>query len=410
MSGASDPEPVSIDLGVVARSAAAVLGVVLFFTGLDNYSFAAWAAPKPLHWIVAYVVLAAALVLLLARRELPLLRSPLLWWILSFLAVTTAWALWTTGRPRVMQVLDDRYRSMAFLVAFAVVFDHPRARRAGVAAVSCAVIGGSIVYVGELLGLVHFAELEGLQRIAGRSAGFFIDPNDAALALVLGVALAIVELPRAWRLPLLVTATVGVAATFSRGALVSLAVLVACLAWRADVSRWSVAAGGLLVAASLALGGGAALSFLHAHDVLNTNTFARLRLARDDSGRIELARRAWRLFSDSPLVGNGLGASRDWADHVNSSHNQFLNLAADHGVLGLVAFPALGVALVRLRRANVPFAAALMAAGLFSHNLLDDRSKLLVIALAASRPARAESRLRERDGLPEALAPQGNRG
>jgi hypothetical protein len=153
------------------------------------------------------------------------------------------------------------------------------------------------------------------------------------------------------------------------------------LVWRRHLGGWPAALACVLVAVLMATEGDRVMHLLDQGGLLTAETSARLRLEEGDSGRIGLARDAWRGFLAAPLVGNGLGATVD-------SHNQFLTLAGDHGVVGLVLFPALALALALANPAAVPFAVALLVAGLFSHNLLDDRGTLLAIALAAAREVR----------------------
>jgi hypothetical protein len=75
--------------------------------------------------------------------------------------------------------------------------------------------------------------------------------------------------------------------------------------------------------------------------------------------------------------------------------------------VGLALFPALALALVLANAGALPFAVVLMVAGFFSHNLLDDRTSLLAIALAAGAEARVAGtswREREAPGGAAALA------
>jgi hypothetical protein len=370
--------------GGVLRAGLAVMGVAIFFTAADNYAFRFLSGPPPLHLVVLFVAAAGGLILLELRTPQPLLHSPVALWIAYYFVLTVLWAIFMKQTPVVQDALNSRLRSVALLVAFAVIFSQPAGRRAAILAVVGAVVFASVLNVAELAGVLHFSQGEEL-RVGGRSAGLYVNPNGAGLAIVFGLAVTLVHIPERWRVPLLIVGALGVVATFSRGAQVCFAALVLVLVWRRQVpiaALVAVAIGGSVLAT---LQADAVLDYLLSNDLLNENTWARLHFAATDSGRGELARVAWQMFTDSPVVGKGLGATIDWdTDRANSSHNMFLNLAGDHGILGLVAFPALGAALVVRNLRALPFAAVLMLAGLVSHNLLEDRSTLLVIALAAS--------------------------
>jgi O-antigen ligase len=360
------------------RHALIVGGVLVFFTGFDNYAFLAYAAPPPTVWMGAYVAACAGVAMVNLRRPSALLRSPVLAWVAWLLAITTAWGM-AAFADAAVQVVVDRFRSMALLVAFAVLVDTPRARRVAGITIAVAVIGIALLDVAEAIGVVHLD----LRRIAGRAAGFYVNPNRAGLAVVLGLAMSVGALPHRWRFPLVLVAAAGVAATFSRGAGLCFVVLVLALMWNGTLRALPTVARFSALAGVIALGTGALTSFLASRGVLNEDTLARLQFAADDSGRTGLAEKALGLFADAPLLGHGLGATRLW-DAAVSSHNIYLDLAASQGVLGLVTYPALVLAVVLTHRRVTPIAAALLVAGVFSHNLLNEAYVLFAVALSAS--------------------------
>jgi O-Antigen ligase len=376
------PEPTGVS--AVLRGALALVAVALFFTGIADYAFLKGWGPKPLSCVVAFGAAVAVLAASRPDRPMPLLRSPLLAWTLFYLGITTAWACWTRSSPGVLQVLVDRYRSAFFLLACAAVFDEPRARRVAVLGIGLATAFASALNVSEALGLVP--GLDSLE-LFGRTAGLYVNPNRSGLAIVLGLAVAVPALPRPWRLPFLLAGAVGVAATFSRGAELGLALLVVWLLWRDEVGIWpAVALAAVLAILLAAFWGDDTTSFLESRGVLNQDTWARVRLAADDSGRTELALKAWRMFLASPIVGNGLGATRTW-DAPEYPHNMYVSLGADHGVLGLLAFPALVLALAGRSGRTMAVALVLLMAGFFSHDLLENGAVLVTVAVAGTAPA-----------------------
>jgi O-antigen ligase len=175
---------------------------------------------------------------------------------------------------------------------------------------------------------------------------------------------------------------VGIAATFSRGAAACFALAMVVLAARGAFRSWQLVFAGVAIVVAVLL----AFQYASSHGLLNENTVARVRLAKDDSGRLDLARQAWAAFVRSPWTGEGLGFVRAGAEQP---HNMLLYLAADQGFAGLLLFPALGLALVMRNRAALAFSAGFMLAGVFSHNLLEDRAMLVLVALAAAGGAAA---------------------
>jgi hypothetical protein len=390
MTSAGSTEP--LGLGAVLRCTLAVACVALFYTGIDTYALLAWSGPAPVTWVFGFVAAATALVVLHPGRPTPLLRSPLLLWTCLYFVSTTLWAVASDQSPAILQVLIDRYRSIALLVALMVVFDDPRARRLGVYVVALAVVVASCVNVAELMEWVTFSEAtRGLMRVGGRSGGFYINPNDSGMAIVFGLAITLVALPRLVRFPLLVVGTLGVGVTFSRGATLCLAALVLWLLATRAIPAW------LLLACILSFHFGRALDSLDSSGLLNENTSARVHLEKDDSGRGGIARKALDLFVEHPFAGKGLGATRVWDASV-SSHNTYLNLAGDQGMVGLLTLPALLVALVATRRRAIALAITLLIAGVFTDGLLEQqRFTLLLLALATA--ADASERAPKTEGL-----------
>jgi hypothetical protein len=363
------------------RCTLAAGAVAIFYTSVDMYALLAWAAPAPVLWVIGVVAGAALLVLVQPHRGVSALRSPLTAWAAFFFLGTTAWAMWMDQSARAAQVVIDRYRSISLLVALAVIFDGRRARRVGTYAVAAAVVFASVINVAELAGAIEFVSTPNLFRVGGRAAGFYVNPNDAGMAIVFGLAVSVIALPVRWRLPLLLVGAIGVGATFSRGAALCLATLLAAFAWRKEISGRALAVvAAILLLATLRTG---FVSSLDAHGILNENTSARLRLETDDSGRGELALKALGLFLEHPLAGAGLATTRTW-DAGLSSHDTYLNLAADQGVIGLLTLPLFVLALAASNRRSMPLGAVLLVAGVFSDGLLDQQRFTLLVAALAS--------------------------
>jgi O-antigen ligase len=97
---------------------------------------------------------------------------------------------------------------------------------------------------------------------------------------------------------------------------------------------------------------------------------------------------AWEMFASNPIVGSGVGASREWEYEI-SSHNQYLNLMVDHGALGFFILPLIILASIwgaqgEARQVSSSFAAFVVCWGFFSHNVLEEYYILLTFALLAS--------------------------
>jgi O-antigen ligase len=164
--------------------------------------------------------------------------------------------------------------------------------------------------------------------------------------------------------------------------MVGVAILIPLLAWQKKISFWQPALAAVVVGVVLTVSSGVLLGTLDSAGTLNPDTMGRLQFTADDSGRSIVARASWQLFLDSPLFGNGVAMER--TKFHTYSHNLYVSLAADHGIVGLLLLPALIMAIAFRNPNALQFAVLLMVAGVFSHNLLEDEASLTAIALAAA--------------------------
>ena len=68
------------------------------------------------------------------------------------------------------------------------------------------------------------------------------------------------------------------------------------------------------------------------------------------------------MVSGQPIIGT----------EIQGSHNFFLNLLADHGIIGIFLIPALLLSIGRKCWDFYAFAAAFLVFCLFSHNVFDE--------------------------------------
>ena len=366
--------------GALTRMALAVSGLVLFYTSIGLYANTAFSTPPPSAWMLLYMAAAGAVAVLQPRSVLALVRTPTFHWFLAFFLITMAWGIFQKGVPSISDTIQTRFASIALFVAFGILIQEERIRRACMVAVAWAVVLAVLLNVMESLALIQFVYDPG--RVAGRAGGIYVNANTSAANIVFGLAAAVPAIPSRWRIPLLVAGAAGIALTFSRGAALAYGVLLVVLAvTRVIKVSWGVGAL-LLAVAAVTWFSGDLRRILEISGVLNENTESRLRMTADDSGRLELAARAWQMFLSSPVFGNGIGSTVDW-DMPVQPHNQYLSFAADHGILGLLLLPALALALALGNRAALPFSMVLLVSGLFSHGLLASRPMLILLPLVA---------------------------
>jgi probable O-glycosylation ligase (exosortase A-associated) len=186
----------------------------------------------------------------------------------------------------------------------------------------------------------------GLYRVAGPSGSFIADNNSFGLALLMAVPLVRylqLTASRRWvRLGLLCAIPcflVAILATYSRGAVVGLAVTLVALALK---SRHRMR---LALIAGVALAGAVQFMPEHWHARVASIT------AYDEDASAQARLQSWRYaletVRDSPVVGGGFEVFRGnkvtTAVGYRAAHSIYFETLAEHGYVGLVIFLALGI-------------------------------------------------------------------
>jgi O-antigen ligase len=376
--------------------ALAVAAVLIFFANLSGYLFSSeiLASVPPLYWIIAYLALATPL---LFNRKLfsSIQRSPLIWWCYGFILISGIWLFFQSSHSEIVwQEFRFRVLSVIFLVCLFVVLSKEDALLWARYALLVAVLVGVTLNFYELFHPATFS------LIVGRSAGLYVNPNQSGNALVLGTIFCIGVLNQRFRVLLLLVVLGGVVLTFSRAAIAGYFIAVLALVLTGLISlRKSLLIGVIGLSAlfvPLLVWWDELLLELKGLRILNQNVLGRIDWFTNPKGtadyasieRQNVAREAWKMFTERPILGHGLASTKDWSFAV-SSHNQYLNLMADHGILGAFILPLLVLAVTwrasgEARQTGVTFAAFTLFIGLFSHNVLDERYFLMMFSLMAA--------------------------
>lgn len=190
-------------------------------------------------------------------------------------------------------------------------------------------------------------------RITGAVGGIFGNPNDLAtslnMLLPLAVALAFINngLKRAFYFGCAALLTAGVVVTFSRGGFLGLLAMGAVLMWK--IGRKNRAVTTLAFALMF---GVFVLAMPSGYGGRITSMF---NIGEDPTGssqaRRDLLDRAINVAVHHPIVGIGMGNFHIYSIHEQVAHNSYVEIAAELGVAGLLAYLVLLFAPLRsLRR------------------------------------------------------------
>jgi probable O-glycosylation ligase (exosortase A-associated) len=352
-----------IVLAVVCSS----LPVIVFrpFFGLLVYGWLAYMRPQDMAWGMTRVLplsqwvaiaLVLGLVLSLGRERWLVVRTQtvLLLLLVGWISVTV-----TTAVLPDVSVDMYGYYWKAILISVlttGLVSDRRRFR------VLVMLIAFSIGFLGAKRGLIGL--LRGGIRYDDGPGGFMNDNNSFALVLnmilPLLVGIAVVEKEKLLRLAAVATAAlcaVTILFTFSRGGLLTLAVVVPPLIWR---SRHRLAVGGLIAAGLAVFLVFTSSNFTQAY-VERASTISDYEQDGSAVGRLNAWQTSWRVFLDYPVFGVGPNNLQvvharysPEPERFRVSHNAYLQILSECGLPALLLF--LGVigsgwwSLWRLRR------------------------------------------------------------
>jgi len=276
-----------------------------------------------------------------------------------------------------------RVNAIGFLLCCAMIFDDPDALQITKRAVVVATLAGVALNIYDFMFPGTFS------NIPGRAAGLYVQPNTSGIALVFGCLIGLSAIRRGWwQEAFVLVSSIGVLVTFSRESILAFGCIVlgGIVAGRLSLRRLAVT-GGVGVALFVALNMG---NNLLSEKIASSENWSRL-TSEDGSARnrAHLAKRTLDAFEEAPLLGQGFGTTRYWGDDL-PSHNYYLDLLADHGIIGIFLIPALLLSVGRRSWDFYAFAAVFLLWSLFSFQVLDDASSLICLAIEALDPQRRQ--------------------
>ena len=360
--------------------------VVLFGLRLDVYLFLNGTIPfSPLSIVVATCALASFRIFRFAEvMQHALWRVTLAWVVLAAIGYAAP------GQSMLgWEAFCDILLAHGFVTACLLLLLDEKCRNAawaGVAVVLLTAVG---------MNLYEVTSPMKWSLTLGRSAGFFVNPNLAAYAILFATVLLLPRLNGlAQRYLLLLVAGLGVVVTFSRsGATIWVAIVFSVIfaGSRDALGRKRLPSGGALVLMSLLPVAFLLMTFLPAEIQRNPNVKQRIESFQSGQGhdasmweRTALIQRGLERLQDNLLFGQGPGqATRIMVGSAtHGTHNEYLAIAIDFGLLGLLIwlsyFWFLG------SRGAWSLLAVLGLVCFSMHSVMLQRSVLLMLALYES--------------------------
>jgi O-antigen ligase len=404
----------------------AVTGVFIFFTFFDVYEWENFHIIPPVLFINLFSAIVIAM-LFIARRSRISYTVPaeLILWCAGYLAISLLGFLLIISLPSNPgeageQQLRTRILSEFFIVVMFLIFSkHTKVQTLTRFAICLAVI---ISIVNNVLEFVD-PSIFGVLNTTGRAAGFYMNPNITGCALILGMIFGLGVLPQKLRIPYAIIVLIGVFMTFSRGAILGWFVVMGFFYKSNSVPRkqlliWVGSTIGISLLFGSILSGLFDLDELQRSGVVTANFdnirerlewFQNPKSEDSADSRLEVVAIAWKMFSERPLLGNGLASTDNLNNWGISTHNMYLLHIADHGIFGVLILPSLVYAVTRNSQGESrdiawTFGTFILMWGFFSHNILEERYILMCFSLMAamnrsSRQKRKRKSLQDGDRI-----------
>lgn len=378
-----------IRFGDAYRHFLVFFAVAIFFTNVSDYTQRFGIIP--LAWIFLFAALSAPLILSkLAAGRVEL--RPLMIWAIGFLLISIFWYYGTSQDAQAFQEVQTRFVSVIFIGLMLMAFSGEREQRLARLWIAGATVLACMLNLYELFNPMTFSS------IPGRSSGLYSNVNQSGAAIVLGLILSYPAIPDRFKFAFVTITAVGIIPTFSRSAMIGWVLVVAFFFARAGIA---VQFRRIFVLASIAI----VLVYspiwsdvqqsLQQRGVLSLDIVQRVAFftggqSTDDSAneRKAVAEKGWQMFGEKPIFGWGTGANRDIPGFDVGTHNIYLAMIIDHGILGFFIVPTMMLAAVwGMNRRSFDTAFSwlmfMFVWGFFSHNVLEERHILLAAALVA---------------------------
>ena len=371
--------------------------VFLFYSSVFSYlGVTGHPSLAPLNFIILGIVLTGMLVFF-TKKSINFLKIPIYAWMLFYFLIILLWLFMPNAyatekdiRGLILSII------FLFMMTTLIYLDDDKlsmSRKAILFATLLAIFNN--VY--EFFDPWAFFQAGVKYKIMGRSAGFYINANKAGEAILLGLIFSYSFVSNKYKVIFLIATLIGVLVTFSRTAIVAWFMIVFVMSITKVLDRKNI----IVLAAIIGLALLFVIPFLInyieldygmvANNLLNRLNFfssSEHTLDASEAKRLKVMLMAWNVFADHPLVGGGISLTRHWAMNV-STHNIYLKLMAEFGIIGFFIFPLLIASSVWKAKGEVKqlakiFVIYIVVVGFTTHNCLDSYHFLIAYALMAN--------------------------
>lgn len=375
----------------------AVSIIFFFFTRLDTYLVVKQLVSSPVGWMLPYFFLAIPLLIILGKGKYPF-RSIFYWCLGYFIVAFLSYSFFSQSEFS-LRAFIDRSFSALFLLVTTLLFADQRIQRWTKYALIVATAIGVFNNFYQILNPSAFGGL-----VEGRAVGLYLDPNDCANALILGMILTVDLIPKKSRIFWILIVGFGVVLTFSRGGIlgwmfVVIMMYLTRIIYYQKTLLWILVMGMLLFFV-VQLGSEWIADSSNIYNQLDSVALERVEdiinggdSVVEDASTIQrkgVVEKGWEMFLERPIFGYGIGSTFDYSiTHFSvSTHNMFVLFAAEYGIIGIPILPLAIYAVIHracgeTRKIGIVFATFILLISLFSHTVLSVNYYLIPFALMA---------------------------
>jgi O-antigen ligase len=383
------------------QSFIAASAVALFFTNLPSYLFLEEIVPSPpILWMLGIGIAFLPILFLQDPFKIELSQTSLIViiWCGVYLFISFVWFFPSSQSDIAWQEVRTRILSVLFLLSMLFILNHERAQLWARRVMLIAVLIATTFNVYEFFNPFFFVPIGNEFSHFGRSAGFFVNPNESAAAIVLGMIFGIGLLREKYRMAFALFSFLGILATFSRAGLIVWFISIPLLLKTRVITFARLIQGAvgvvIIILILIPWWDDLILDFeklgsLYPESVERIEWFSHpSETDFSTNERRDVLKLGWEMFSERPLFGNGTASTLEWKER-SSTHNMYLYYMVDHGIIGLFILPFLVFATTwraqgQARSIGFSFAVIILLFGFFSHNIIGEYYFLLSFSLMAA--------------------------
>lgn len=350
-----------------------------------------------LPYYVALFFLTVVIFFFFTKTKLTFLKNPLNIWILVYLTLILIWFLLPTNQLTEKELFIRIYNLFfMFMITIFIYFDRDDFINVK-KAIFLVTIFSIIMNIYQFTNPEVFFSGNNPFGVIGRSAGLYLNPTISGMAILLGMVMTVTFVPIKYRMFYMMFSLIGILLTFSRGPLIGWGIAFIYIIFTKTVSVKNKTFIVLLLFLGVLIGLPFLIDFIqNNYNYGGDNLINRLmwfsdvqaHVAYSQLERLKVMERSWDLFASNPLIGAGLGVTLHWNEEV-STHNMYLFLAAEFGIIGILIYP-LSILAATWRGLNgdkvtiVLFILVSLVIGLFRHNQYDQFFSIISFAYIAN--------------------------